>query len=110
MRAARVTLAAALLAGSGCDGPPTPPAMPPPAGEVFDHSAIIAGVIARIDDDGDGRVSPTEHARWSGQLTPFAELDLDRSGYLEPAEVEEAIRFVTPSFHALPQSERRPPG
>lgn len=106
-RRLRVALVAALLAGCGAD--PTPA---PPANARFTQKTIIAGVIARIDDDGDGRVSPTEHARWSGQLTPFAQLDLDASGYLEPAEVETAIRFVTPAFHTTPDAPPapQPPG
>jgi hypothetical protein len=33
---------------------------------------------------------------------------MDGSGHLEPAEVEAAVRFVTPYFHSTPQNERPP--
>jgi hypothetical protein len=63
---------------------------------------MIAALIARVDDDGDGLVSPAEHARWAAGKTPFGELDLDASGLLDAAEVEEAIGFILPKYHPVP--------
>ena len=55
-------------------------------------------LLARLDSDGDGRVSPAELRRASTGRPGFQQLDLDRSGLLEPVEVELILVAVNPHY------------
>ncbi len=55
-------------------------------------------LLERLDGDGDGRVSPGELQRASTGRPGFQTLDLDRSGFLEPVEVELVLVAVDPHY------------
>lgn len=99
---------------AACAGGPAPAPEASPASGTFGRDALAATVISRIDDDGDGRIGPAEHGRRAGRKVPFAELDLDASGFLEATEVGEALDYHIPECHLVEQAtvdrERPLPG
>jgi hypothetical protein len=79
-------LAAAMLLGAGVVQ----------ASHLPDGSQAARDLIARIDGDGDARLGPSEVARVDDGALPFAVLDLDRSGWLEPWEVDAMLHHLSP--------------
>lgn len=72
----------------------TPAAKPAvePAKTATPASAEARGQLRRLDADGDGRLSRSET---QGRLRKnFGELDLDKDGYLEPAELQKALEHM----------------
>ena len=54
--------------------------------------ALIAeeDLIAKLDSDNDGRISIEEAAENASLSAMFAELDINKDGYLSPKELENA--------------------
>lgn len=54
--------------------------------------ALIAeeDLIAKLDSDNDGRISIEEAAEDASLSAMFAELDINKDGYLSPKELENA--------------------
>lgn len=59
-------------------------------------SAPARDLIAHIDGDGDGVISPAEYQRVSDGDLPFSVLDLDESGAIEGAEVDFYLAHISP--------------
>ena len=104
MRASLAMLALLL----GCDVGPTPrdpgptPQIPngslAPTDEPLDQLGVVSELIMRIDADGDGQISPTEHQRFALDEPAFQDLDLDASGALDAAEILAVIQSTDPDF------------
>ncbi len=54
--------------------------------------------MARLDTDGDGRISRVEYVDISDGLIPFDLLDQDMSGAINTAEMEMFMRTVDPMW------------
>ena len=93
----------------GCSPQPDPPAPPaaastvepalaaaPPAAGAI---AVAAALVARLDSDNDGIISPTEHARYASDDLPFEDLDRDGNGTLSAAEILSAIGNSDPGYN-----------
>lgn len=61
----------------------------PTEGEVF------ASLLARIDTDGNGRLSPAEYTRVD-DVTPLSALDLDASGDIDVDELAGFVKVTPP--------------
>ncbi|MFZ5481722.1 MAG: hypothetical protein ACOZNI_33475 [Myxococcota bacterium] len=61
-----------------------------------DDPEVAALLLARIDADADGEVSPAEYARASDEVVAFEVADVDRSGALEARECELLLVYVSP--------------
>lgn len=89
LRTTLLLLSGLLLLASGLHFFYRPPASPE-----------TRNLIGLLDKDGDSQINPTEYLRVAGEGSgddlPFALLDLDGSGELEPGEVEVAIRYISP--------------
>jgi len=107
------------LLGAACGQPPAPPeppapqdAVPAPEWRPFGPAEIGAELLARLDEDRDGRISPQEHALRAESEPAFAALDLDGSGALDAAELLAAIDGNPPFCHTRddPSQGGAPPG
>src|SRR5262249_37903073 len=68
-----------------------------------DRTVAAQGLVASLDTDHDGKISPDEAAK--GILPePFAKIDMDNDGYLTQAEVAASIDRVKNKLpnHAIP--------
>jgi hypothetical protein len=63
---------------------------------VPDASEQAYALLNFLDRDGDARVDEAEFDRASDRELPFALLDLDQSGALEPWELDAVIRHLSP--------------
>ncbi len=61
-----------------------------------EHPRSAGALVAALDRDGDGAISPAEYAAASDGSLPFALADADGSGALEPWEVEILLARTTP--------------
>lgn len=66
----------------------------PRAARVPTQDEVLAAVIARVDEDHDGRISRDEWRRYGGEADLFARYDADRNGFLDVAEFR-AMFFET---------------
>ena len=75
---------------------PQPPAEP--ARHHPDGQQVLAQLAARLDRDGDGRISAEEYERYSNHRHAFSSLDLDGDSALDPGELERAVRSEDPGY------------
>lgn len=79
----------------------------PPA-PTLKYPEITAAILARVDTDGDGRVSAAEYGKVGLEDVPLATFDVDRDGSLSAVEVEASFLKESPSTllrtHAPPGS------
>jgi Ca2+-binding EF-hand superfamily protein len=71
-----------------------------------ESAAPARDLLRLLDQSGDGRVDEAEFARASDGALPFALLDADANGALGAAELELALRHISPlppSRAALPR-------
>ena len=61
-----------------------------------EHPQVAGDFMAVLDGDGDGVLSPQEHARLSDGELPFALADVDGSGALEAWELELSLAYHSP--------------
>lgn len=63
----------------------------------WSSTRVLEAHRARLDQDGDGRISETEYERtlWNGP--PFGSADEDRDGDLSVVELEDLTRHQSPS-------------
>ncbi len=102
MRRLPTIIALGLLAvGCGAEPQPAPPTAPPEAPATPGSAeAVAATLIARLDADGDGRLSRTEHQRYAAPEPSFDELDRDGDGQLNRTELLLAIASNDPGFNS----------
>lgn len=90
----RWSIALALLSCSSADSQPT----------TWTDAQVVSGVMGRLDQDGDGVLSPTE---LQGKSISFASMDADSDQSVSPGELLAAIQAQDPlEFDARPA---RPP-
>ena len=70
---------------------------------------VFEEIIARIDQDGDGKVSEDEFEQFSSTHQSFRALDTDGNDLLDAVEVGHAVMNSEPGFKRLP-SLSAPPG
>lgn len=75
-------ISAALALGEGAPAPAAP--------------ASTGALLRLLDDDGDGRVNGEELRRHADRLGPSLRFDLDQDGALDLAELDLALRSLSP--------------
>jgi hypothetical protein len=75
-------ISAALNLGDGAPAPAAPKS--------------TAALLRLLDDDGDGRVNGEELRRHADRLGPSLRFDLDQDGALDLAELDLALRSLSP--------------
>lgn len=72
--------------------------------------ALARDLVARVDDDGDGRISLAEYERYGNGRDPFLLMDPDGDGFAEPDDVLQAIRTRDPGWAHPPPAQGAPAG
>lgn len=95
-----VYASALLLLACSSEGELPPP---PPVERMFpDQQAVIAELVARVDADGDGALSPEEYTRYDNGRDAFIDVDRDGDQRLDPAEIGRALRHTDPGYYNNP--------
>ncbi len=66
----------------------------------------MAGLVARVDSDGDALISKAEYARYTTHKNPFRLYDHDGDGFLNANELTVAVMDLDPT--SLLRQQRRP--
>lgn len=93
MRRRLLVLAAAVACGTAWAAAPKPTTARPPT-----ESEVFAGVVDRIDDDGDGTISRAEWMRYSPEALLFDEFDFDGDAALDADEIGTMFTHVHPGL------------
>ena len=69
---------------------------------------VYEEVLARIDQDGDGKISESEFKLFSGKQQSFRSLDTDGNDMLDAREVGQAVMNSEPGYKRLPSLSAPP--
>ncbi len=74
-----------------------------PEGRIYaSEEQVLAELMARVDQDGDQRISRHEYRAVENRREPFQVLDADGDGYGSLQELERAVFELNPGFADMP--------